>query len=69
LAGRRRRDTDLKCDVLFTADELALRWKIHVDSLARYRSNGKGPAFVRVEGSIRYRLDDIENYEREQTVK
>ncbi|MEX2519631.1 MAG: helix-turn-helix domain-containing protein [Paracoccaceae bacterium] len=43
--------------------ELARRWRKSTRSLQRWRVDGTGPAFVRIGGSIRYRLDDVLAYE------
>ncbi len=46
-----------------TPGELATRWNISRRTLERWRGLGRGPAFIKVGGSVRYRLDDIEAYE------
>lgn len=43
--------------------DLARRWRKSPRSLQRWRVDGTGPAFVRIGGSIRYRLDDVLAYE------
>ncbi|WGH78595.1 helix-turn-helix domain-containing protein [Jannaschia ovalis] len=42
---------------------LAKRWQLSCRTLQRWRSQGRGPAFLFIEGSIRYRLSDIIDYE------
>ena len=49
-----------------TQKELARRWTLSHRTLERWRSEGKGPAFMRLGGRIIYRLDDVARYEREQ---
>ncbi len=44
-------------------DELAERWRISADTLARWRWTGDGPRFLKVSGKVLYRLADIEAYE------
>lgn len=43
--------------------DLARRWKISPRSLERKRWLGEDPPFVKIGGAVRYRLDDIEEYE------
>ena len=46
---------------LLTPDETAQRLRLAKQALARWRVEGKGPAFVRLDGNrIAYRADDIE---------
>ncbi len=48
---------------LLREQDLADRWQVSTRTLQRWRSNGAGPPFIRVEGSIRYRAVDIDAYE------
>ena len=47
----------------WTEDELASEWKLSVKALQKWRRNSVGPAFFKLEGSIRYKLEDIEEFE------
>jgi len=47
-------------------NELAQRWQISEATLERWRSQRKGPQFLRLGGQVRYRLVDVESYERER---
>ncbi len=47
-------------------DELAGRWNISPRTLERWRWLKRGPAFIKVEGSVRYRIEDVEAYEAQQ---
>lgn len=47
--------------------DLSRRWKISPRSLERWRVARVGPPFVKIGGAVRYRLEDVEAYEREQT--
>ena len=47
-------------------DELAQRWQISEATLERWRSQRKGPHFLRLGGQVRYRLADVEAYELEK---
>lgn len=48
---------------LLTSDDLAKRWAISTSTVARWRSDGIGPAFVKIGGQVRYRVQDVEQYE------
>lgn len=51
-------------------DQLAKRWGIHPRTLEGWRLQKKGPPYFRLhEGKrapVRYRLEDVEQYERDQ---
>ncbi len=51
--------------VHFTQLKLAKRWGISEATLERWRSEGIGPMYLKLNGSgsVRYRLCDIEKYE------
>jgi hypothetical protein len=49
-----------------TQNELAQRWEISEATLERWRSQRKGPQFLRLGGQVRYPLVDVESYERER---
>ncbi|WP_446808502.1 helix-turn-helix transcriptional regulator [Methylomonas sp. 2BW1-5-20] len=46
-----------------TQKQLAARWSISDASLERWRCDGIGPKFLKIQGHVRYRLADIEEYE------
>lgn len=48
--------------VLLTAIEAAAFLRLKYHTLAWYRSQGGGPAWVRVGNSVRYRVGDIKSY-------
>ncbi len=50
-----------------TPDELAERWKLHANTLNIWRMNGTGPEYIKVGQSVRYPIEAIETYERENT--
>ena len=52
-------------NVILTPEVLAKRWSISLSTVARWRSEGMGPAFLKLRGHVRYRLEDIESYERQ----
>jgi hypothetical protein len=43
-----------------TPKELAKRWKTCEHTLARWRTEGLGPPFMKIQGLVLYRLKDIE---------
>jgi hypothetical protein len=47
--------------------DLANRWKLSPRTLERWRWAGEGPRFMKLGGRVVYRLEDIEEYEREQS--
>ena len=47
-------------------NELAKRWQVSEATLERWRSQRKGPQFLRLGGQVRYRLVDVESYELEK---
>lgn len=47
-----------------TQDELAAFWRVSPRTLERWRARGRGPAWIRLEGRVLYRLEDVCAYER-----
>jgi predicted site-specific integrase-resolvase len=43
--------------------QLAERWSVSEASLERWRSQGVGPKYLKIQGRVLYRLSDIESYE------
>jgi predicted site-specific integrase-resolvase len=43
--------------------QLADRWAVSEASLERWRSEGIGPVFLKIQGRVLYRLEDVEAYE------
>ena len=50
-------------DQFLTPAELAKRWRIHVNSVERWRREGKPPDIISINGKILYKLADIEALE------
>lgn len=44
--------------------ELSRRWGLSPRTLERWRWIGSGPAWLKVGGSVRYRIEDIEQFEQ-----
>lgn len=52
-----------------TAAEFALMQRISTETARKWRRDGRGPAYIRDgEGFVRYRLEDIEAWERSRRV-
>lgn len=47
-------------------DEVAARWGLSPRTLEAWRSERRGPAFLKIGGRVHYRLEDIEAWEAEQ---
>ena len=58
--GPRRRGSP---DRHLTPRELAARWTISARTLERWRLLRRGPAFIKVEGVVRYPVKSVEDYE------
>lgn len=43
--------------------QLASRWDLSEASLERWRTEGLGPKFLKLQGRVLYRLVDIEKFE------
>ena len=44
----------------FNQRQLAKRWDLSEGTLERWRSEGIGPVFLKLQGQVRYRIQDIE---------
>ena len=51
-----------------TATDLAERWQVPARTLGQWRYEGRGPAYVKIGGAVRYRLAEVEAYELEHMV-
>ena len=43
--------------------ELAERWDRSPSTIENWRSNGRGPKYLKLEGRVLYSLEEIEGYE------
>lgn len=48
----------------FNQIQLSRRWSMSPRTLERWRWLGQGPAYLKVGGAIRYRIEDVEAYEQ-----
>ena len=46
-----------------TESDLAQRWHKSVRTLKRWRAEGYGPAYLRIGGTVLYRLSDVTAFE------
>ena len=49
----------------FKPQDLADRWHVSPATLERWRTEGKGPPYIKLEGRVLYREEDIDDYERD----
>ena len=47
-----------------TSNELATRWRCSLESVTRWRREGKDPPFYKINGNILYKMADIEAMEQ-----
>lgn len=43
--------------------QLADRWDLSEATLERWRSEGIGPVFLKLRGQVRYRIEDVKDFE------
>lgn len=69
----RSTETQTNGGTLLTAEQLADRWGMSPGTLSNWRSQSRGPAYVRLgggaKGPVRYRLQDVLEYESEHYVQ
>ena len=46
--------------------QLARRWSISPRTLERWRWQRKGPPYLKVEGRVLYRVEDVEEFEKQR---
>ena len=44
--------------------DLARRWQVPDSTLRKWRSAGVGPKFIKIEGIVRYREEEVLRFER-----
>ena len=54
--------------IFLTEEQLAERWQCTGKTIGRWRSQGTGPKFLKINGSIRYKLSDVEAFEEHNTI-
>ncbi|MBN9343935.1 MAG: hypothetical protein BGO76_00345 [Caedibacter sp. 38-128] len=53
-------------DILLTPQDLAKRWNLEPNTLGQWRWNGRGPKYLKINRSILYRLEDVEEFEKQK---
>ena len=53
--------------LLLRERELAVRWRMSPRTLQRWRAERYGPAFIRIGGSIRYRMSEVLAFEERRS--
>nr|WP_236589395.1 DNA-binding protein [Ramlibacter aurantiacus] len=48
---------------------MADRWDVSEATLERWRSEGIGPVFLKLQGRVLYRLEDVEGFESDSLRK
>lgn len=48
--------------------ELANRWGISPKTLQRWRTEKRGPAYIKLSKCVRYSIENVQTYEREQII-
>ncbi len=53
---------------LMTTQQAASYLNVAVSTLEHWRSEGRGPAYVRLGSNVRYRVTDVDAYVQGQTI-
>ena len=51
--------------LFLNAKELATRWGVSVHTLKKWRLMGQGPQCFKISGRASYKIEDVEEYERQ----
>lgn len=54
----------MQTEPAFTETELARRWNISIKTLQRWRSEERGPPYIKLSKAVRYPVDEIVTYEQ-----
>jgi predicted DNA-binding transcriptional regulator AlpA len=61
-SGHRSPNLQQENDILLTPKQAAQVLATPEGTLKRWRAEGRGPAWVKLEGSVRYTLSDVQQY-------
>ena len=50
--------------IFLSEKELAERWRLRPNTLTKWRHEDRGPKYLKIEGKILYRIEDIEDMEK-----
>ena len=56
-------------ELLIDTSQLAQMFGISVGTAQNWRSKGRGPAYIKVGGNIRYHMEDLERWLTQQRVE
>ena len=54
----------MQTEPAFTETDLARRWNVSIKTLQRWRSEERGPPYIKLSKAIRYPVDEIVTYEQ-----
>jgi predicted site-specific integrase-resolvase len=54
--------------IFLTDEQLAERWQCSRKTIQRWRSEGVGPKFLKINNRVRYKLTDVETFEEHNTI-
>lgn len=54
----------MQTEPAFTETELARRWNVSIKTLQRWRSEERGPPYIKLSKAVRYPVDEIVAYEQ-----
>ena len=54
----------MQTEPAFTETELARRWSVSIKTLQRWRSEERGPPYIKLSKAVRYPVDEIVAYEQ-----
>ncbi len=54
---------------MLTGRELAERWRLSTKALDRWRNTGDGPPYLKLGRAVRYRMEDIIEFEQQAVIR
>ena len=54
----------MQTEPAFTETELARRWNVSIKTLQRWRSEGRGPRYLKLSKRVSYPLESVIEFER-----
>jgi len=52
-----------------TPEDLSKRWQISIGTISNWRTNKRGPEFIRIGGLVRYSPEAVQAWENAQPTK